>query len=70
MTASAVNWLIALSVVAIVAIWLLHWFYLRGATDRAYVRTGFGGRKVTLDSGIVVLPILHRPVESGSESRA
>ncbi|MBC6405046.1 MAG: hypothetical protein GDA41_04855 [Rhodospirillales bacterium] len=62
MTASAVNWLIALSVVAIVAIWLLHWFYLRGATDRAYVRTGFGGRKVTLDSGIVVLPILHRVV--------
>ncbi len=57
-----VTWIIGLLIAAIVAIWLLNRLYLRGASDRAYVRTGFGGRKVTLDKGMFVLPILHQVV--------
>ena len=31
--------------------------YHRAEKDRAYVRTGFGGQKVVVDGGSVVLPI-------------
>ena len=58
----ALTWIIALVVAAIIVIWLLNWLYLRGASDKAYVRTGFGGRKVTLDGGMFILPILHQVV--------
>ncbi len=51
---------IALVIAAAAAVWLLNLLYLRGASDRAHVRTGFGGRKVTMDGGMFVLPILHR----------
>ena len=33
--------------------------YTRSARDRAYVRTGLGGKKVVLDGGSVILPIFH-----------
>ena len=60
-------WLIGLAAGALVLALLLNWFYLRGASDRAYVRTGFGGRKVTLDAGMFVLPVLHQvtPISLG-----
>ena len=62
MSNTEITWMIV-SVIAVVAvIWLLNWFYLRGASDRAYVRTGFRGRKVALDEGLFVLPILHQVV--------
>lgn len=62
MSNAGLTWIIALIVVAVVVIWLLNWFYLRGASDRAYVRTGLGGRRVALDGGMFVLPILHQVV--------
>ena len=31
--------------------------YRRAEKDRAYVRTGFGGQKVVLDGGSIMLPI-------------
>ena len=33
--------------------------YRRSEKDRAYVRTGFGGQKVVLDGGSLVLPVFH-----------
>lgn len=67
MSNTAISWIIGLIVVAIIAIWLLNWLYLRGASDRAFVRTGLGGRKVALDGGMIVLPIVHQvtPVHLG-----
>jgi len=34
--------------------------YRRAEKDRAFVRTGFGGMKVIIDGGAIVLPILHQ----------
>ncbi|MCX7201639.1 MAG: SPFH domain-containing protein [Burkholderiales bacterium] len=42
-----------------IAVWLLHWLYLRSSKERAFVRTGLGGQKVVLDGGAFVLPIVH-----------
>ncbi|WP_425066689.1 flotillin family protein [Reyranella sp.] len=47
-----------LIVVAIVAIGMvIGRLYHRAEKDRSYVRTGFGGQKVVLDGGSIVLPI-------------
>lgn len=62
MSNTGITLIITLIILAVVALWLLNWFYLRGSADKAYVRTGYGGRKVTLDSGMFVLPILHQVV--------
>jgi uncharacterized membrane protein YqiK len=51
--------LIALAVVIAIAVWLMHWLYLRSSKERAFVRTGLGGQKVVLGSGAFVLPIVH-----------
>ena len=47
-----------LVIVAIVAIGMvIGRLYHRSEKDRSYVRTGFGGQKVVVDGGSVVLPI-------------
>ena len=51
--------LIVVAIVIAVAVWLLHWLYLRSSKERAFVRTGLGGQKVVLDGGAFVLPIVH-----------
>ncbi len=51
--------LIALVIIGAIAVWLLHWLYLRSSKERAFVRTGLGGQKVVLDGGAFVLPIVH-----------
>lgn len=33
--------------------------YVRSTRDKAYVRTGFGGKKVVLDGGAIILPVFH-----------
>lgn len=33
--------------------------YIRSTRDKAYVRTGFGGKKVVLDGGSIILPVFH-----------
>ena len=35
--------------------------YRRATKDVALIRTGFGGEKVVLNGGIMVIPVLHRP---------
>ena len=54
--------LIVVAIVAAIAIWLLHWLYLRSSKERAFVRTGLGGQKVVLDGGAFVLPIVHEVI--------
>ncbi len=49
-----------LVLVAVIAIGIvLARLYRRSEKDRAYVRTGFGGQKVVLDGGSLVLPVFH-----------
>lgn len=49
-----------LALVALIAIGIvLARLYRRSEKDRAYVRTGFGGQKVVLDGGSLVLPVFH-----------
>lgn len=51
--------LIVVAIVVAVAVWLLHWLYLRSSKERSFVRTGLGGQKVVLGGGAFVLPIVH-----------
>ena len=54
--------LIAVAIVVAIAVWLLHWLYLRSSKERSFVRTGFGGTKVVLGGGAFVLPIVHEVI--------
>jgi uncharacterized membrane protein YqiK len=54
--------LIGVAIVVAIAVWLLHWLYLRSSKERAFVRTGLGGQKVVLDGGAFVLPIVHEVI--------
>ncbi len=51
--------LIVVAIIVAIAVWVLHWLYLRSSKERAFVRTGLGGQKVVLDGGAFVLPIVH-----------
>ena len=42
-----------------VIVYLLYWLYQRSSEEVAFVRTGFGGEKVILNGGALVLPIIH-----------
>ena len=49
-----------IALVAIVVLWLLFWWLYRRATkELSFVRTGFGGQKVVMNGGALVLPVLH-----------
>ena len=54
--------LIVLAALIAVVAWLLNWLYLRSSKERAFVRTGFGGQKVVLNGGALVLPIIHEVI--------
>jgi len=48
------------TVVAVVVIGIIMTsLYTRATRDKAYVRTGLGGKKVVLDGGSIILPIFH-----------
>ncbi len=50
----------AVIVVTIVVIGIIMTsLYTRSTRDKAYVRTGLGGKKVVLDGGAIILPIFH-----------
>ena len=51
--------LIGVAILVAIVVWLLNWLYLRSSKERAFVRTGFGGQKVVLNGGALVLPIVH-----------
>src|ERR1700760_723943 len=46
--------LVVVAIIVAIAVWLLHWLYLRSSKERSFVRTGLGGQR-----GACVLPILH-----------
>ena len=56
---SIILWLIVIAVVVVVAVYLLRWLYRRSTKETAFVRTGFGGEKVVINSGAFVIPVLH-----------
>jgi uncharacterized membrane protein YqiK len=51
--------IILAAIVIAVAVYLLHWLYRRSTKDVSFVRTGFGGEKVVMGGGALVLPIIH-----------
>ncbi|MET4104318.1 putative membrane protein YqiK [Roseovarius sp. MBR-78] len=51
--------IILAAIVIAIGAYLLHWLYRRSTKDISFVRTGFGGEKVVLGGGALVLPILH-----------
>ncbi len=50
--------ILAAIVIAVLA-YLLHWLYRHSTKDVSFVRTGFGGEKVVMGGGSLVLPIVH-----------
>jgi uncharacterized membrane protein YqiK len=54
--------LIVVAALVAIVVWLLNWLYLRSSKERAFVRTGFGGQKVVLNGGALVLPIIHEVI--------
>lgn len=60
MTLGNVVLVIVAVIIVIVVAWLLFWWLYRRATkELSFVRTGFGGQKVVMNSGSFVLPVLH-----------
>lgn len=54
--------IIMAAVVVAIGVWLLHWLYRRSSKETAFVRTGFGGQKVVMNGGALVLPIIHEVI--------
>ncbi len=52
-------WLIAAILLIALIVWLLNWLYHRSSKEMSFVRTGFGGERVVINSGALVLPIVH-----------
>ena len=62
------QWLAALAAAAVVCLWALSFLYRRSSKEAAFVRTGFGGEKVVVSGGALVVPVIHEvtPVGMGS----
>jgi uncharacterized membrane protein YqiK len=56
---SLILWLIVLTIIVVIAVYLLRWLYRRSTKETAFVRTGFGGEKVVVSGGAFVIPVLH-----------
>ncbi len=60
MTLGNVMLAVIVAIVVIVILWLLFWWlYRRSTKELSFVRTGFGGQKVVMNGGALVLPVLH-----------
>ena len=51
--------IILATIVVAIVVYLLHWLYRHSSKDLSFVRTGFGGEKVVMGGGALVLPIVH-----------
>lgn len=51
--------IILLAIVIAVVVYLLHWLYRHSSKDLSFVRTGWGGERVVMGGGALVLPIVH-----------
>ena len=67
MSGATIGWivlgLIVLVVVVVLVFWLLSWLYRRSSKETSFVRTGFGGQKVVINGGALVLPIIHEVIQ-------
>ncbi|MEM8914323.1 MAG: flotillin domain-containing protein [Pseudomonadota bacterium] len=63
-----VLWLIVAVAVIAVIVWLLNWLYHRATKEVSFVRTGFGGERVVINGGALVLPIIHEVTPVGMTS--
>ena len=54
--------IIILAIVIAIGVWLLNWLYRRSSKETSFVRTGFGGQKVVMNGGALVLPIIHEVI--------
>jgi uncharacterized membrane protein YqiK len=67
MSGATVGWailgLIVLVVAVVLVFWLLSWLYRRSSKETSFVRTGFGGQKVVINGGALVLPIIHEVIQ-------
>ncbi len=57
--------IVVLVVLIAIAWWILSRLYERSSTETSFVRTGFGGRKVVISGGALVIPVLHQVVRIG-----
>ena len=55
--------IVLLAIVIAVVVYLLHWLYRHSSKDLSFVRTGWGGEKVVMGGGALVLPIVHNITE-------
>ena len=55
--------IILATIVIAIVVYLLHWLYRHSSKDLSFVRTGFGGEKVVMGGGALVLPIVHDVTE-------
>lgn len=51
--------LAALAAVALGVAGLFRWLYVKVPASMAFIRTGLGGRKVVIDGGALILPVVH-----------
>ena len=50
---------IIIGVLVVAVLVIISRLYTRSTKERAFVRTGWGGQKVVMDGGALVLPVLH-----------
>ncbi len=55
--------IILVTIIIAIIVYLLHWLYRHSSKDLSFVRTGFGGEKVVMGGGALVLPIVHDVTE-------
>ena len=69
MTGADIITAILLAGIAIaVVVYLLYWLYQRSSKEVSFVRTGFGGERVVLSGGALVLPIIHNITQVGMQT--
>lgn len=56
---SILAWIILAVVIAAILIVLAAWFFERATNEVSFVRTGWGGRKVVVDGGVIAIPYFH-----------
>lgn len=54
--------LIVIAALVAIGVWLLNWLYRRSSKEISFVRTGFGGQRVVMNGGALVLPIIHETI--------
>lgn len=66
MTPQISQWLVPVVVVAstiLMILLIVSRLYKRASKERAFVRTGFGGQKIVMNGGAVILPVIQETIE-------